>query len=325
MTQSAFIRTPISHTRPPHRVSVVIPVLNGADVISEQLEALTVQHYDGEWEVVVADNGSTDNLAEVVARFDQRLPGLRIIDASAMPGVGPARNLGVLAASGDAALFCDADDVCSPLWVASMANALATSPVVGGPNMIENRDGTTIEANVDLPTEKSTGVMFAIGGNFGIWIDVLDELGGFDHSYPSTKGDDVALCMSAWEHGYATTFAPGALIVKRPRGTTRALFQQFRGYGSGSMFNAYRFRDRFDTRGMFPAMFTIAARMFVWELRVLAWMFVHLAAITTGNGRRRWVRWFGRQTGMIEGLIIYRKVDVLPRPVAAQTFPRQPR
>jgi glycosyltransferase involved in cell wall biosynthesis len=75
-------------------VSVVIPIRNGAPLLRYQLEALASQDFDGEWETIVADNGSTDNLPEVIDEFAGRVPRLRLVDARALKGVSYARNAG---------------------------------------------------------------------------------------------------------------------------------------------------------------------------------------------------------------------------------------
>src|SRR5258708_12899377 len=88
----------------PHQVpiadlSVVIPCLNAGDVLARQLEALATQAWDGTWDVIVADNGSTDETREVAASFDPRLPSLRIVDASDQRGRQHARNVGARVAA----------------------------------------------------------------------------------------------------------------------------------------------------------------------------------------------------------------------------------
>src|SRR5688500_9296124 len=99
------------------RASVVVPVRDGAATIGEQLAALAQQDFPGSWEVVVADNGSRDGTADVVRSFRDRLPGLRLVDASARPGASHARNAGAAAATGEVLAFCDADDVVDPGWL----------------------------------------------------------------------------------------------------------------------------------------------------------------------------------------------------------------
>ena len=61
----------------PRLTTVVIPVLNGADSILRQLEAVEAQEYDGAWEVVVVDNGSDDGTVEIAARLDRRASATR--------------------------------------------------------------------------------------------------------------------------------------------------------------------------------------------------------------------------------------------------------
>ncbi|HEX5945088.1 MAG TPA: glycosyltransferase family A protein [Acidimicrobiales bacterium] len=100
------------------RISVVVPARNAVDVLGAQLDALAAQEVPVPWEVVVADNGSTDGTRELAAAWHDRLP-VRVVDASAHAGVNHARNRGVHAAHGELVLCCDADDVVAPGWVAA--------------------------------------------------------------------------------------------------------------------------------------------------------------------------------------------------------------
>jgi glycosyltransferase involved in cell wall biosynthesis len=106
-------------------VSVVIPVRNAADHLEEQLAALASQTYEGSWEVVVADNGSTDASLEVVRSWALRVPHLEIVDASDRAGPSHARNVGAAAARGRVLAFVDADDVAAPTWLAELVAAAA--------------------------------------------------------------------------------------------------------------------------------------------------------------------------------------------------------
>ncbi|HEY4573152.1 MAG TPA: glycosyltransferase family A protein, partial [Thermoanaerobaculia bacterium] len=102
------------------KLSVVIPCLNAAATLGVQLAALTRQSWPGGWEVIVADNGSTDGSREIVESYRGRLPGLALVDASDRRGQAHARNLGAAAATGDALLFCDADDEVAPGWMEAL-------------------------------------------------------------------------------------------------------------------------------------------------------------------------------------------------------------
>src|SRR3954447_18669638 len=98
-------------------ITVAIPMRDAAATIGAQLEALAAQEYDGEWEVLVADNGSTDASGQVVREFAGRLPRLRILDASERRGVSHARNLALSEARGAVLAMSDADDVVDRGWL----------------------------------------------------------------------------------------------------------------------------------------------------------------------------------------------------------------
>ena len=61
-------------------VTVVIPVLNGETWLPEQLAGLEAQDYEGDWEVLAVDNGSTDGSAALLRSWEDRLP-LRVVAA----------------------------------------------------------------------------------------------------------------------------------------------------------------------------------------------------------------------------------------------------
>src|SRR3954452_8254427 len=121
---------PAAMSAPPRKLSVGIPCLNAASTLGVQLAALTRQSWPGGWEVIVADNGSTDGSREIVESYRGRLPGLELVDASDRRGQAHARNAGAAAASGDAFLFGDADDEVAPGWLAALGRALAVHEFV---------------------------------------------------------------------------------------------------------------------------------------------------------------------------------------------------
>jgi len=89
-------------------VSVVIPTLDAERTLGAQLDALSTQDYRGAWEVVIVDNGSSDDSMEVAKAFSTRLPLLRLAEARDQRSAAHARNVGVSVAGGDFIAFCDA-------------------------------------------------------------------------------------------------------------------------------------------------------------------------------------------------------------------------
>ena len=97
-------------------LSVVLPTLNGAKTIGEQLAALLHQTTSRPYEVIVVDNGSTDDLSDVVTAFQAGPVPVSLITA-VPPGLNRARNAGVKFADGENILLCDCDDIVGLVWM----------------------------------------------------------------------------------------------------------------------------------------------------------------------------------------------------------------
>lgn len=216
--------------RVPERVTVVVPVRNGAPTIAEQLDALAGQALDHPWELVVADNGSTDSTVavverEVADRRDATWDSVRVVDASAVPGSAHARNAGVAAAGGDLLCFCDADDVVEPGWLAALVRVAADHHLVGGRLDTETLNSAQVRSWRPAPRATvSDTPSFAPSGNCAIWADVYAALGGFDESF--LKSHDVELSKRARAAGADLGFAPEAVVRYRLRSTLRGLAHQ---------------------------------------------------------------------------------------------------
>ncbi len=92
------------------RVSVIIPTFNRARLLASSLESLTSQSVTpGQFEVVVVDDGSTDETSDVCRRFSSRL-ALKYI-RTAHTGIAAAKNAGIATATGAILLFFDDDDI----------------------------------------------------------------------------------------------------------------------------------------------------------------------------------------------------------------------
>lgn len=92
----------------PIKVSVIIPVYNSQEFIGGCLQQVLAQSLQ-EIEVVCVDDGSTDDSADIVALAAQRDSRVKLIRQE-NAGPGPARNVGIAAATGEFVTFLDADD-----------------------------------------------------------------------------------------------------------------------------------------------------------------------------------------------------------------------
>lgn len=90
------------------KFSVIIPVYNAANYISDCLESLINQDYSN-LEIIIVDDGSSDQSAEICRKYGQHDERIHLICES-NKGVSNARNVGIQHATGDYILFSDADD-----------------------------------------------------------------------------------------------------------------------------------------------------------------------------------------------------------------------
>src|SRR3546814_20019585 len=75
------------------KLSVILCCLDESAVIRTQLDALAGQEWSEPWEFVVADNGSTAGTQDIVMSYRDRIPNLRLVDASDKRGLAHARHV----------------------------------------------------------------------------------------------------------------------------------------------------------------------------------------------------------------------------------------
>jgi glycosyltransferase involved in cell wall biosynthesis len=289
----------------PRLVSVVIPCLDAAATLPAQLAALAAQRYGGDWEVVIADNGSRDGSREVATSFADRLPALRVIDAGDRRGQAHARNAGAAAARGDVLLFVDADDEVAPGWLAAMAAALGehafvacrydnvalNPPWVRDTHLNPQRDGLT---RYDYPDY----LPHAGGGGLGVRRFVHEAVGGFDETMPALEDTDY--CWRIQRAGHSLAFAGEAVVRIRHRLDLRGIFRQ--GWRTGR-WNVAIYR-RYRPLGM-PRLGPLTG--------LLRW--AGLAARTprlllTRAGRARWTWQLGWRLGRVHGCFAERVLAI---------------
>ncbi len=201
-------------------VSVIIPVFNGAVLLGEQLSALAAQHFGAPWEVIVADNGSTDPGVLAVCTQFATLLALTIVDASDRRGGAHARNVGAAHARGELLAFCDADDVVKPGWLQGLVDAAPGHDLVAG-----GLDYQVLNAGIPMPeywsrvpTQLARKLAYLPSGstcNLLVRREAFERLGGLCEDY--AVSEDVDFFWRAQLAGLDVGYAPDAQIGYRLR------------------------------------------------------------------------------------------------------------
>lgn len=197
------------------KFSVIIPVYNGEKTIASCLEALAAQDVPmQEFEVIVVDDGSTDNTAQVVKQFDVKY----IYQENKGPAT--ARNTGVRHAQGDIIVFTDADCVPEPNWLREMVTPLVSeADVVAVKGAYRTRQKRLVARFAQAEFEerfkrlrKRRTIDFVDSYSAGFKKKVFDELGGFNPRYPKANNEDVELSFRVAQKHHKMVFRPEAIV-----------------------------------------------------------------------------------------------------------------
>lgn len=218
-----------------------------------QLHALSRQTYPGEWELIVSDNGSTDETASIIR--DHAIGNsinLTVVDSSEKKGAAYARNVGVACSQGEFLAFTDADDLVHDDWLAELVSVATLYDAVAGEIEIRrlNSAKTFSWRPLSTPGRSFTDPQFLpyfMGCNFGVWKSVLNEVGGFDEDF-KPAGEDVELAWRIQRAGFTLGLQPKAIVSYRLRASLAETCRQLRHYGVSDS----RLYAKFKEHGMQP-------------------------------------------------------------------------
>jgi glycosyltransferase involved in cell wall biosynthesis len=222
------------------KLSVILPCFNGAATIAAQLEALAHQQWNGDWEVIVSNNGSTDHSMDIVEQYRDRLPNLKIVNAYIPPaphlGVAHSYNVGIQAATGDAFAFCESDDQVTPTWLATLAAGLSQNDFVTGPLDYQKLNpawmipvfGSGTQQDGLVPVEYHPGLPFFYGCNVGFRRSVYELIGELDEAIRYAWDMDYSWRVQI--AGFQIHFLPELKIHYRLRHTLSGLYRQSRNW-----------------------------------------------------------------------------------------------
>lgn len=223
----------------PPSVSVIVPVLNEAEHVETCLQALLAQTYPpASREIIVVDNGSSDDTLARVARYPVTVTNALI------RGPAQARNAGIRQAKGDFVVFLDGDCIPQPQWLSALlegwddpAVGLFVGEIEGAPSSslisryVQHR---RLICQADLLSQV---IPTAATGNLAVSRAALSRVGVFDESF--RRGEDADLTWRIQTAGgLEFRYNPRAVVVHpNPAGLGRLAS---RGYHEGLGVAAFR-------------------------------------------------------------------------------------
>ena len=173
------------------KISIIIPAYNSSGFLNELLTTLTKLSGKCSVEVIVVDDGSTDNTREVLSKFPQ-------IKYIFQKNAGPAaaRNAGAKLASGDFLVFIDSDTLPEEDWLTTLEKNLEDESIgiLAGSYSINNPDkilARCIQEEIAYRHSQMPSIIHAFG-TFNVAISKKDfwQVGGFDETFKTASGED---------------------------------------------------------------------------------------------------------------------------------------
>jgi len=178
--------------------SVIICTYNRANLLKRALNSLLKQTFS-DWEVILIDDGSTDNTKEVVKPYLEKQKNFSYFYQE-NKGIAEARNFGLSVAKGKYCTFLDSDDEYCENHLETRYAILSSNP-----NIVLLHGGVQIIGNEFVPDKSNTNTQInlsecVIGGTFFVKTEVAIALKGFRKQY----SEDSEFFDRAVKNGYLT-------------------------------------------------------------------------------------------------------------------------
>jgi len=222
--------------------SVIVPVYNGSATVEHCLDALAQQSIDpAHYEIILIDDGSTDNTQQVIAQWCQRHPHIQCQQGS-QPNQGPAaaRNRGAKLAQSPLLLFTDADCRPSATWIETFYQRFAQdesiSAAMGAYASVQSTPAAQFaqlefeERYIHMRQQPALDLVATYSAAFRRNVFLQEQ--GFDPAFPKANNEDVEFSYRLSQQGYRMVFVPAA-VVTHPHAPT------WWGYASTKFSRAY--------------------------------------------------------------------------------------
>lgn len=250
------------------KYSVIIPVYNRPDEVSELLESISIQERElNDIEVIVVEDGSAVKCDHVVEQYKEKLNIKYYFKDNSGPG--QTRNYGAERAEGEWLIILDSDAVLPPGYFNAVDAELdkKDSDAFGGPDKA-HKDFTDIQKAINYGMtsffttggirggKKKMDKFYPRSYNMGIKSEVYKTLGGFSKM---RFGEDIDLSLRIFKGGYACRLFPEAWVWHKRRTDLRKFFKQVHNSGIARIHLHKRHPGSMKLVHMLPAAFTIVS------------------------------------------------------------------
>ncbi len=222
--------------------SIIVPSYNRADEISELLASFKQLNFPrNRYELIIADDGSTDNTEYRVKQFQPSLPLVYLTQTNQGPGA--ARNLGMAHARGDVFIFVDSDCTVHPNWLTAIDETLHNDPHIdafGGPDDCRSDFPPLLKAiNYSMTSflttggirghkQKKLGKFYPRSFNMGLRRSVYEKIGGFGSL---RHGQDIEYSNRIIRNGARVVRIEQAVVFHKRRTSVKKFFRQVFNWG----------------------------------------------------------------------------------------------
>ena len=230
-------------------LSIIILSYNTKELTVKCLESIVSQYMEqlenGEFEIIVVDNASTDGSPSVISNFQFPISNLKIIENKENVGFAKGCNVGAKAAKGEYVLFLNSDTEVLDRGFLKMVEFLDKNPKIGilGGRLL-NPDNSPQPSTGKFYTPFNLFLMLIGGERFGLlrkspkniekvdWVsggcmmvkkDVFKKLKGFDENF-FMYVEDMEICFRAKKLGFLTYFYPNISIFHKKLGSSNRSF-----------------------------------------------------------------------------------------------------
>ncbi|MBW5447379.1 glycosyltransferase [Cohnella sp. CFH 77786] len=205
------------------RASIIIPTFNGLDLLQRCVESVRFHTADVPYELIVADNASTDGTAEWC--LQQKIP---FVSLPRNEGFPTACNLGLRLSQGETLVLLNNDTVVTPRWLANLSEALYSAPDIGMVGPVTNyasgaqkvdypfdnlAEFQTIAGQVNRSDPSKWAASNRIVGFCLVFRrQLMERIGLLDERFNPGHYEDDDYCFRAREQGFRLLICHDALI-----------------------------------------------------------------------------------------------------------------